>query len=378
MSTPPPGRTASNASSSQCPKCERLPRRVPHRAWLLVAAVTLPVLGAGAKPGRHGVNVPTTPIVSASLAAQGNRADTDSCCDLSKHSVRFVTVAPDVRLEVLEWGGTGEPLMLLTGLGDNAHVFDGFAYQFIDKFHVIGITRRGFGRSSQPAGGYDLATRARDDIAVLDELHIPRAIFVGHSIAGTELFKLGAAYPDRVKKLVTLDGLDNAGGGFANLAQPPPAPDLTSEDLKSVQHLAAAFARSDGYRKPLAAICNLVRTDPSGKVVGPVTPPEISSKILGGLQLAQYDRIKAPVLGIFSRVSGDTRIPYYWDLNPARQEEFRRSITPLAKWIDGAIQRFRSGVKNSRVIELPDRNHYFFLIEEWLVVRRIRKFLLES
>src|SRR5881227_1848113 len=58
-------------------------------------------------------------------------------CDTSGHKVSFVTVEPGVQLEVLDWGGTGEPLVLLTGVGDNAHVFDQFAYQFNDRFHVI-------------------------------------------------------------------------------------------------------------------------------------------------------------------------------------------------------------------------------------------------
>ena len=50
----------------------------------------------------------------------------------------------------------------------------------------------------------------------------------------------------------------------------------------------------------------------------------------------------------------------------------------LAKWIEGAIQRFRSEVKNSRVIELHDTNHYVFIVDEALVVREMRKFLLEE
>ena len=43
-----------------------------------------------------------------------------------------------------------------------------------------------------------------------------------------------------------------------------------------------------------------------------------------------------------------------------------------------AIQRFRSGVKNSRVIELHNTNHYVFIVDEALVVREMRKFLLEE
>src|SRR6266478_5089358 len=68
--------------------------------------------------------------------------------DLSKHAVQFVTVEKDVRLEVLDWGGTGRAVVLLTGSGNTAHVFDDFAEKLSPKYHVYGITRRGFGASS--------------------------------------------------------------------------------------------------------------------------------------------------------------------------------------------------------------------------------------
>ena len=64
-------------------------------------------------------------------------------------------------------------------------------------------------------------------------------------------------------------------------------------------------------------------------------------------------------------------------MDSATQEEFNRNIESLAKWIEGAIQRFRSSVKNSRVIELHDTNHYIFIVDEALVVRETRKFLLD-
>jgi hypothetical protein len=44
--------------------------------------------------------------------------------DTTPHKVTFVEVEPGVKLEVLDWGGSGEVMVLLTGSGDNAHVFD--------------------------------------------------------------------------------------------------------------------------------------------------------------------------------------------------------------------------------------------------------------
>src|SRR4051794_40528648 len=68
--------------------------------------------------------------------------------DPSPHASRLIAVAADVRLEGLDWGGPGRPLLLLAGGGDTAHVFDDFAPKLTRDFHVYGLTRRGFGDST--------------------------------------------------------------------------------------------------------------------------------------------------------------------------------------------------------------------------------------
>ena len=60
-------------------------------------------------------------------AGSGHGQTSGSWRDPSPHQLRWVTVEPGVRLEVLDWGGSGRPLVLLAGLGMTAHVFDGFA-----------------------------------------------------------------------------------------------------------------------------------------------------------------------------------------------------------------------------------------------------------
>lgn len=87
--------------------------------------------------------------------------------DPSPHILRTVTVAPGVQLEVLDWQGTGEPLVFLAGLTNTAHIYDEFAPAFTDHWHVLGITRRGFGASSQPPAGYGIETRVSDLVAGL-------------------------------------------------------------------------------------------------------------------------------------------------------------------------------------------------------------------
>src|ERR1700678_1196245 len=114
--------------------------------------------------------------------------------DTSPHKVQFVTVEKDVRLEVLDWGGAGRPLIFLAGMGNTAHNFDAFAPKFTAKYHVYGITRRGFGDSSKPvptATNYTADRLGDDVLAVIDALQLNRPVLVGHSFAGEELSSIG-------------------------------------------------------------------------------------------------------------------------------------------------------------------------------------------
>ena len=42
--------------------------------------------------------------------------------DPSRHAQRFVQVETGVQVEILDWGGSGRPLVLLAGLGQTAHI----------------------------------------------------------------------------------------------------------------------------------------------------------------------------------------------------------------------------------------------------------------
>jgi non-heme chloroperoxidase len=130
---------------------------------------------------------------------------------------QFVAVQPDVKLEVLDWGGTGRSLVLLAGGGSTAHVFDSLGPKLAAHYHVIGITRRGSGQSSAPQTGYDPRRLGDDVVDVLDALHIADPILVGHSIAGEELSAISTYHPGRAVALIYLD----AGSTFA-LYNPKP------------------------------------------------------------------------------------------------------------------------------------------------------------
>src|SRR5688572_7770306 len=103
--------------------------------------------------------------------------------DPSPHQVRTITVDSSVRLEVLDWGGSGRPVVLL-GCYLTAHVYDDFAPKLTDRFHVYGITRRGLGASDKPSEGYSVQRSVDDVLEVLESLKLQKPILLGTSCGG--------------------------------------------------------------------------------------------------------------------------------------------------------------------------------------------------
>ena len=144
------------------------------------------------------------PILSV-LLVESLGAEAARWRDPSPHTVRFVTVDDGVRLEVLEWGGSGRPVVLLAGGGNTAHVFDDFAPKLATHYRVYGITRRGCGASGF-AESPNPVDRLRDDLlSALDVLGLDHPVLAGHSIAGAEMSAIARSQPLRIAGLVYLD-----------------------------------------------------------------------------------------------------------------------------------------------------------------------------
>jgi len=175
--------------------------------------------------------------------------------DPSPHATQFVTVDKDVRLEVLDWGGAGRPVILLAGGGDTAHVFDEFAPKLTANYRVYGITRRGFGASSY-APLKDGADRLGQDVlVVIRALKLKKPVLVGHSIAGVELSSVANLDPKRIAGVVYLEAaypysFDNGEGPSMKAfqeTQGPQAPSPGESDLQSFTALQKWMRRSMGF-----------------------------------------------------------------------------------------------------------------------------------
>jgi len=233
--------------------------------------------------------------------------------DPAPHTDRLITVDKDVLLEVLDFGGSGRPLVLLAGLGNTGHIFDRFAPKLVDQFHVYAITRRGHGASSTPASGYAVDRLADDVLQVIDALKLSRPIVAGHSVAGEELSSIGTRHPEKVAALVYLDA------GYAYALHDP--------------------------------LC----TTPKLPVPVVDNPKNVGAAIQMGTR-DDFTGIKPASLAIFAAPKEGAE--------PANENERAR---------EGCTQAFQK-LPNVRVVRLPGAAHHVFLSNEADVLREIHDF----
>ena len=110
----------------------------------------------------------------------------------------YVTTRDDTRLYVKDWGA-GRPVILMHGWPLSADSWDAQAMAIADAgMRAISYDRRGFGRSSQPWGGYDYDTLADDLAAVIEATGAKDATVVGFSMAGGEVARYMSRHGGRL------------------------------------------------------------------------------------------------------------------------------------------------------------------------------------
>jgi pimeloyl-ACP methyl ester carboxylesterase len=297
--------------------------------------------------------------------------------DTSPHTVRMVPVEKDVQLEVLDWGGTGRPLVLLTGLGDKAHVYDKFAPKLTDRYHVYGITRRGFGASSAPqpdAANYSTARLGEDVITVIDALHLSKPVVAGHSVAGEELSYIGVHRPEKVAGLIYLD----AGYPYALYDE------VNGALLMDALALCNQLAKLSGdfpadpvkYMDDLEGSLKRVETEVAQqrKDIEDMPPPPPGQKmppILFAIRSGQerFTTFRVPALVIFAdpHDSGSAMKD-----NPKARAAMQAAD---ARDTERQAAAFERQVPSAHVVRIPNANHYVFRSNEADVIREVNAFI---
>ncbi len=248
-----------------------------------------------------------------SIPLKFQRANKDNAwkTDLVNHRVKFITVEKDVKLEVLDWGGSGRALILLAGLTADAHAFDKFAPKLVASgYHVYGISRRGIGESSIPLTGYSADRLGDDVLAVIKALKLKRPVLAGHSIAGEELSSIGSRHPENVAGLIYLDA----------------AWDYAYYDESYADQFSAR--KKSGQEMP--------------------TPQLL---IITGIQ--KYTDIKAPLLAIYAK----------------------RSVENVARNSQKVLDAIKKNIPSAKLVVLPNATHNIYVSNEAEVLSEMKSFI---
>ena len=312
------------------------------------------------------------------LATQAFSQSSASWADPSPHRTSFVTVEKDLRLEVLDWGGSGKPLVLLAGAGNTAHVFDDLAPKLARKYHVYGITRRGFGASVYSGSDYDADRLGDDVLAVIDSLKLRQPVLVGHSLAGEELSSVASRYPKRVAGLVYLDAayayaFDNGKAPALSELQgkSPPVPAPTEAEHANITIYGKWVARVNGFTIPEAELRLTRNTDANGRIVNIRFPPGAAGIAKG---MKKYTTIPVPALIIFAEPH-DLGAWIKASSDPAVREAAKTFAELDTRLTERQVKAIEEAVPTARVVRIANAHHLMFLSNEADVLREMYAFL---
>src|SRR5215831_17921557 len=119
-----------------------------------------------------------------------------------------ITTSDGVEIFYKDWG-QGQTIVFHHGWPLSCDDWDAQMLFFLHRgYRVVGIDRRGHGRSSQVSGGHGMDDYAADAAAVVDHLDLRDAIHVGHSTGGGEVARYVARNGNgRVAKAVLMSAV---------------------------------------------------------------------------------------------------------------------------------------------------------------------------
>ena len=156
--------------------------------------------------------------------------------------------------------GTGFPLILLHGNGEDCAYFTRQIDSFSENFHVIALDTRGHGQTPRGEAPFTIRQFAEDLLAFMDQHNIEKAHLLGFSDGGNIAMVFALAHPERVGKLI-LNGANLDASGVKRKIQIP---------IEIGYRIAKFFARKSPKAKKNAEMLGLMVNDPN------VNPEELS------------------------------------------------------------------------------------------------------
>lgn len=151
--------------------------------------------------------------------------------------------------------GSGEPLILLHGNGEDAGYFVHQMEPFSRHFRVIAVDTRGHGQTPRGEAPFTIRQFAEDLRAFMDTQGIVKASILGFSDGGNIAMVFALKYPERVDRLI-LNGANLDASGVKRSVQIP---------IEIGYRMASLFARRSPEARKNAELLGLMVNDPDVK-----------------------------------------------------------------------------------------------------------------
>ncbi|MGE0821994.1 MAG: alpha/beta fold hydrolase [Candidatus Binatia bacterium] len=114
-----------------------------------------------------------------------------------------------LKLHYVDWGNPDRPLLVLIHGGrDHARNWDWVAQALREEYHIIAPDLRGHGDSEWARGSeYAMVEYVVDIAQLLSQLHTFPVTLIGHSLGGGIVLQYSGIYPEKVRKVVSIEGL---------------------------------------------------------------------------------------------------------------------------------------------------------------------------
>ncbi len=111
-----------------------------------------------------------------------------------------------LKIQLAVWEGKGKQILCIHGITANSRFWDCLASALAPHHRVIAMDLRGRGLSDKPPTGYSIEHHCKDILALMNDQGLQRPVLMGHSLGAFISLVFAARYPQRVDRLILVDG----------------------------------------------------------------------------------------------------------------------------------------------------------------------------
>jgi pimeloyl-ACP methyl ester carboxylesterase len=273
-----------------------------------------------------------------------------------------------IRLQYVDWGGSGAALVLVPGGCDTAFVFGDLAPRLVGDFHVLSLTARGCAGSDAATAGYGIDDQLGELAGFLDSQGIRRAVLAGHSSGGGKITRFARLFPERVERLVYFDTVYSfVAPGFEENMNAAIAKQLAPVQERSLERFRAIERAWElGVWSPAMERNATLTFNHS-------VPDDWWTAFRADTEAGRYfeTTIRVPALMFFAMGLDSARIQQF-------DASTRATLKPLVDQTEmkrrEQIETFRQSGPHVRIVEMSKTSHYCFAQRPDEIAEAIRAF----